>query len=56
MSNWGYWIALASGVLVGNWVFRPFVISNSTHADGFAVGAIAAILVLSVDMIVKCFL
>lgn len=51
----GYWIALALGVLVGNWIIRPYIVSNSTHTEGFWVGVIAAILCLVCGGIIQFF-
>ena len=39
-------VAVALGVFLGNWLVCPLIFPNRTFTDGFAVGAIAAVLVL----------
>jgi hypothetical protein len=51
----GYLLCLALGVLVSHWVLRPYIVSNSTHTDGFWVGVIAAILCLLFWCFVRSF-
>lgn len=38
--------AVALGTFLGNWLVCPLLIPNRTFGDGFAIGLIAAVLVL----------
>lgn len=38
--------AVALGVFVGNWLVCPLILPNRSFTDGFAIGLIAAVLVL----------
>ena len=43
---------LALGVFAGNWLVAPLIFKRTTMKKGFAIGAIAALLVLGIYAII----
>jgi len=52
MYGMGYWITLALGVFLGNWIVVPLVFKR-TFKEGFFIGIIAAVLILIFALFVR---
>ena len=48
-----FFVFWAAVLLLGNWIFVPFILRDKTHIDGFFIGIIAAILILVVGAAIK---
>lgn len=47
--------AMALGIFVGNWLVCPLILPNRSFTDGFAIGLIAAILVMIIYWVAPLF-